>query len=348
MSSSRVGFGLVGLGMGGETHARELQHVPDAELVAVYGRNEDKARAFAQRFGAKRWYSDYRQFLDDREIHVADIVTPNGLHQDFAVPAAEAGKHVVVEKPLEISLARADAIIEACRRHRVQLSVIYQMRFGQAARRVKQALDAGLFGRLLLADVYDKEYRASSYYANDYWRGTRQYEGGGSLMTQSSHVIDLLHWMAGPVESVFAQRRTALHRIEVEDLVVATVTFRSGAVGVIESATCVSPAFKSRLELHGELGSAIMNGEHDELMFWEVRGSDEQIDAPPGFHFKDVSDPRLLPEIRHRLLLTDVVEAIREHRPPAVTGEEARKSLAIIMAIYESAERGVKVTLPES
>jgi predicted dehydrogenase len=348
MSTGRIGFGLVGLGMGAETHARELQHVPEAHLVAVYGRSEDKARAFAQRFGVKRWYSDYRRFLDDREIHVADILTPNGLHQDFAVPAAEAGKHVLVEKPLEISLARADAIIEACRRHRVQLSVIYQMRFGQAARRVKRTLDSGLFGRLLLADVYDKEYRPPSYYANDYWRGTRQYEGGGSLMTQSSHVIDLLQWMAGPVESVFAQRRTALHRIEVEDLVVATVTFRNGAVGVVESATCVSPAFKSRLELHGERGSAIMNGEHDELMFWEVQGFDERIDAAPGFHFKDVSDPRLLPEIRHRLQLTDVVDAIRENRAPSVTGEEARKSLAIILAIYESSKRGEKVTLPES
>jgi predicted dehydrogenase len=196
-----------------------------------------------------------------------------------------------------------------------------------------------------LADVYDKEYRAPSYYANDYWRGTRQWEGGGSLITQSSHVIDLIQWMAGPVESVFAHRRTALHRIEVEDLVVATLTFRNGAMGVVESATCVYPAFKSRLEIHGEQGSAIMNGEHDELMFWELRGAPERVDAPAGFHFGDLSDPRLLPEIRHRLQLQDVVDAIREDREPSVTGEEARKSLVIIRAIYESAERGAEVTL---
>ncbi len=345
MTTDRVGFGLVGLGMGAETHARELRHARNAELVAVFGRSEPKARAFAEQFGAKRWYSDYRRFLDDKDIHVADVITPNGLHQDFAVPAAESGKHVLVEKPLEISLARADAIIDACRRHHVTLSVIYQMRFGAAARRVKQALDAGLFGRLLLADVYDKEYRPPSYYANDYWRGTRQLEGGGSLMTQSSHVIDLIQWMAGPVQSVFARRRTAVHRIEVEDLVIATLSFRNGAVGIVESATCVYPAFKSRVEIHGEEGSAIMNGEHDQLMFWHIRGANERVDAPPGFQFGDLSDPRLMPEMRHRLQLQDVVDAIREGREPLVTGEEARKSLAIIFAIYESAERGTEVTL---
>jgi predicted dehydrogenase len=219
------------------------------------------------------------------------------------------------------------------------------MRFGTVARKLKHALQAGAFGRVILADAYDKEWRSPTYYANDYWRGTKEYEGGGSLMTQSIHVVDLLQWLVGPVDRVFAKKRTAVHRIEVEDLVVASLTFKNGALGVIESSTCAFPALKSRIEVHGEQGSAIMNGEHDELMFWDVVGSDEKVDAPLGFHFKDVSDPRLLPEIRHRLEFQDVVNAIREDRDPLVTGEEGRKSLAIVQAIYESAETGREIAV---
>ena len=346
MDGKQVGFGLVGLGMGGETHARELRAVKGAGLVAVYGRSEQKAKAFADRFGVKRWYTDFQRMLEDKDVDVVDIVTPNGLHRDFAMAAAEAGKHVLVEKPIEITLDRADAMIAACRRHKVKLAVILQMRFGVVARKLKQALEAGTFGRIVLADVYDKEYRSPAYYADDYWRGTKEYEGGGSLMTQSIHVVDLVQWLVGPVDRVFARKRTALHKIEVEDLAVVSLTFKNGALGVIESTTCTYPAFKSRIEVHGERGSAIMNGEHDELMFWDIAGSEERVDAPHGFHFKDLSDPRLMPEIRHRLELQDVVDAIREDRDPQVTGEEGRKSLAIVQAIYESAATGAEATVP--
>jgi UDP-N-acetyl-2-amino-2-deoxyglucuronate dehydrogenase len=309
----------------------------------VYSRSEDKARAFAQRFGAKRWYSDYRRFLDDKEIHVADIITPNGLHRDFAIAAAQARKHVIVEKPLEITLERADDIIRTCRQCGVKLAVILQMRFGDAARKVKQAVASGAFGRLLIGDVYDKEYRAPSYYADDYWRGTREYEGGGALMTQSIHVVDLIQWIMGPVRSVFGRTRTALHNIEVEDLAIASLVFENGAIGIIESATCAHPALKSRIEVHGEHGTAIFNGEHDELIFWELRTSAECIDNPPGFRLKDASNPRLMPEMRHRRQLQDVIDAIRADRDPTVTGEEARKSLAIVQAIYQSAATGHEV-----
>ena len=345
MRHERVRFALAGLGMGGETHARELQALPDAELVAVYGRDAAKAERFATKFGVKRWYADYRHLLEDREVDVVNVLTPNGLHRDFAVAAAEAGKHVVVEKPLEITLDRADDIIRTCRARGVKLAVILQMRFGDAARKIKQAVDSGAFGRLLIGDVYDKEYRAPSYYAGDYWRGTREYEGGGALMTQSIHVVDLLQWIMGPVRSVFGRTRTALHDIAVEDLAVASVVFENGAIGVIESATCAYPALKARIEVHGEHGTAIFNGEHDELIFWELRTSAERIDTPPGFRLKDVSDPRSMPEERHRRQLQDVINAIREDRDPAVTGEEARKSLAIVRAIYDSAATRREVLL---
>lgn len=343
MKAGKLGFGIVGAGLGAKIHALQLKELNEAELAAVYGRNEERAKGFANTHGAKRWYSDYRRMLDDKDVDVVIITTPNGLHKDFAIPAAEAGKHVVVEKPIEISLERAEAIINACRDNNVVLSVIYQLRFGKAVNKIKQAIDCGLFNKVFLCDAYDKEYREPSYYADDYWRGTRRFEGGGTLTTQSTHVIDLLQWFMGPVESVFAKKKTAVHRIEVEDLVVALLTFRNGALGVIESSTCTYPAFKSRIELHGENGSAIVNPEYDELVLWNIKGSDEKLDTPPGFKFTDVSDPHELPFIQHRYQLQDVIHAIKEGRDPLVTGEEAIKALCIKLAIYESAAQGREI-----
>jgi UDP-N-acetyl-2-amino-2-deoxyglucuronate dehydrogenase len=340
-----VCFGLVGLGMGGETHARQIPKVAGATLLAVSGRNADKARAFAERFNVPRVYARFDEMLEDPEVDVVTVVTPHGLHRDFAVQAAAAGKHVVVEKPLEITLGRAQEIISACNVNGVRLGVVFQMRFGNAAQRLKAAIDRGAFGRIIIADVIDKEFRAPEYYARDDWRGTKAYEGGGCLMTQSIHVLDLVQWLAGPVRSVFAKKKTALHAIEVEDLITAVATFDNGALGIIESSTAAYPAFKGRVEIHGTEGSAIISGEWDEIIFWDEKNAGERIDARPGFTFADVNDPRLMPEDRQRIQIEDFVDAIRVGREPAVTGEEALKSLAIAMAIYESAQQAREITV---
>ena len=346
MKDGQVCYGLVGLGMGGETHARQLATLRDARLAAVHGRDENKTKAFAKKFNVPKTYARFEALLEDPEIDVVNVATPNGLHRDFATKAARAGKHVVVEKPLEITLARALEIVEACERNRVVLGVIFQMRFGKSATRLKRAIDEGRLGRLLVADAIDKEYRPPEYYARDYWRGTRALEGGGCLTTQSVHVIDLLQWLAGPVESVYAKTRTAFHSIETEDYGVALVTFGSGALGVIESSTAVKPSMKSRVEIHGTEGSAIINGEWDQTFFWDV-GDDEKIDAPEEFRFTDIDDPRGMPEERHGLLFADINAAIRERRAPRISGREALESVAITEAIYTSAESGREVSVSE-
>lgn len=343
MKSGKVGFAIVGAGLGAKIHALQFKDLDDAELVAVYGRNAQKAENFAKAYGIERWYSDYQRMLDNKDIDAVIIVTPNALHKEFAVLAAEAKKHVVIEKPIEVSMDRAKAIVDACREHKVVLSVIYQLRFGKTVGRIKQAIDSGLFSKVFLCDAYDKEYREPSYYADDYWRGTQEFEGGGALTTQSTHVIDLLQWFMGPVESVFAKKKTAVHDIEVEDLAVAVLTFRNGGLGVLESSTCTYPAFKSRMELHSENGSVIVNPEYDELVFWNVKNSSENFDTPPGFTFTDVSDPHALPFERHLFQLKDVIQSIKEGRDPLVTGEEGLKALAIKEAIYESAALGKEV-----
>ncbi len=346
MADREISFGLVGLGMGGATHAREIAKLDGARLAAVYGRDENKAEAFAKEFGAPRFYSRFEDLLADTEVDVVNVLTPNGLHGEFAIAAARAGKHVVVEKPLEITVARSLEIIEACEENGVTLSPVFQMRFGDSVLRLKRAIDDGRLGKLMIADAIDKEGRPPEYYSRDPWRGTHALEGGGSLMTQSIHVIDQLHFLAGPVESVFAKTRTVRHDIETEDYVAAVATFKNGATGVIESSTAVKPALKARIEIHGTDGSAIVNGEWDETYLWDV-GDDEKIDAPPGFRFTDTNDPRTMPEARHGRMLADVVAAVRNGRSPRITGREALWSVAICEAIYRSAELGKEVSVSE-
>ena len=338
-----VGFALVGAGLGAKIHASQLAEMEQADAVAVYARNGERARAFADRYGIGKAYSDYREMLADGDVDAVIITTPNGLHLEFAAPAAEAGKHVVIEKPLEISMDRAERIVAACRKHNVLHSVIYQLRFGIAANRVRDAIRSGQLGKVFLCDAYDKEYREPSYYGNDPWRGTRELEGGGALMTQSTHVIDLLQWLAGKVKSVYAKKKTAVHDIEVEDLAIAMLTFESGALGVLQTATSTYPGFKSRIEIHGENGSVIFTPEYDRMVFWRVRDSAERVDTPADFDFADVSDPHLLPFVWHRRQLQDIAEAIVEGREPSVTAEDGLAAMRIKEAIYESAESGREV-----
>lgn len=345
MNNGKFGFGIVGTGAAAETHARQIQELPEAAVTAVYGRNANKAREFAARFGVKQWYSDFRRLLDDRGVDIVDVITPHGAHQEFAVPAAKAGKHVVVEKPIETTLDRADAIIEACREHNVKLSVIYQMRFGNEVRRLKQAVDSGRFGRIVLGAAYDKGFRDASYYATKPWKASRAESGGGCVMISTIHFIDLLLWVMGPVETVVAKRKTATHDIDVEDVGAAIATFRNGAIGVVESSTSTYPSFKSWIEVHGERGSAIVSGEYDQTYLWNVMEEPDAVDAPKNFQFRDVTDAGLYPELRQRYQLQDVIDAIKENRLPLVTGEEARRSLAFVLAMYESAETGREVSV---
>ncbi|MAT94367.1 MAG: oxidoreductase [Halioglobus sp.] len=343
MKKQTYGIGLVGIGMGGVTHATQFAEIDELEFVACFGRNPEKAEAFGRKYGAKRWYSDFDAFCADDDLDFVVVCTPNGLHAKYAIPLAEAGKHLIVEKPLEISREAAHSIIDACEKNNVSLSTIYQMRFGEAATKIKQAVAAGELGDILQIDAYDKAFREVSYYRDDAWRGTVEFEGGGTLTTQTTHLIDLMQWIGGPVESVYADCRTAYHDIEVEDLANVMLKFQSGANGVIVSSTCFRPAMKSRIEIHGTKGSAIFNGEYDELYFWQVDGDPEKIDAPEGFTFGDVTNPYLFPMERHRANLLEVLAAHEEGRESMVSGREALKAEEIILAIYESSRQGKRV-----
>ncbi len=345
MKNGKIGFGLVGTGMSGGFMAKELNFVEGGELVAVCSRNEANVRAFAETHDARHWFTDYRRLVEHDDVDVVIVSLPTGLHADVMIAASNAGRHALVEKPLDINLERADRMIDACRTNKTKLGVIFQMRFGAVARTLKEAVDSGRLGRVFLADAVDKSSRTAAYYNSAAWRGTRALEGGGCLMTQSIHIIDLLQYLMGPVRSVMGRVATQVHDIEVEDTATAVVNFTSGAIGIIESTSSVPTALKSRLEFHGETGTVVANAQYDRFILWDLEGDEGRVEVDRNFELTDIDDPWAYPQTRHRVQLQDMVDAIREDRDPVLTGEDARVSLEIIMAIYESSRLGKEIFL---
>jgi UDP-N-acetyl-2-amino-2-deoxyglucuronate dehydrogenase len=346
------GFGIIGCGMIAEFHTRAINEIDGARVVAAFSRSEaNGAKIAGLAGGGCRVYDDLDAMLAHPGLDVVCVCTPSGAHLDPSVKAARAGKHVVVEKPLEITLPRCDAIIAACDAAGVRLCTIFPSRFTAANIALKRAIDAGRFGRLTLGDTYVKWWRTQQYYDSGGWRGTWDLDGGGALMNQSIHNVDLLQWLMGDVDTVQALTATLVHeRIEVEDTAVAALRFRNGALGVIEAATSAFPGLLKRTEIHGEHGSARV--EQDDITLWEFQakapGDDEvlaTLNAAGGFK-AGASDPRGITHVGHRDQLADFLQAIDTDRPALVDGREGRKSVEIIRAIYQSARTGQTALLP--
>lgn len=346
------GFGIIGCGMIAEFHTRAILEIEDARVLGAFSRNPQNTAKIAAIAGSGcETYSNLATMLRHPEIDVVCVCTPSGAHLEPAVAAADAGKHVVVEKPLEINLDRCDQIIRACEQARVRLCTIFPSRFSPANQRLKRAIDAGRFGRLTLGDTYVKWWRTQQYYDSGGWRGTWALDGGGALMNQAIHNVDLLYWLMGEVESVTALTATLAHaRIEVEDTAVACVQFRNGALGVIEAATSAYPGLLKRTEIHGSGGSARV--EQDDITLWEFhdpRPEDAELQAALTqlqSGNSGASDPRGISHAGHREQLIDFLRAIDEKRPPLVDGREGRRSVEIIRAIYQSARTGKRIPLP--
>lgn len=342
----KIGFALIGAGNIAKIHAQAIRAIPGAEVRVVCSRREEPGRALAALYNAA-WLPDYHEAVARDDVDVVSICTPSATHADIAEAAAQAGKHLVIEKPIDVTLERADRILRAADRPGLKMTCIFPSRFTAGARAAKEAVEQGRLGRLALADAYVKWYRPQSYYDGS-WRGTWAGDGGGALINQSIHSIDLLQWLAGPVESVFGRVATLAHRMETEDTASAVLTFRSGALGVIQGATSCWPGDRARVELHGDKGAIVL--EEARITRWKL------ADAAPDEEAKMLaleeaggsgsSDPMGIGYELHRRQIADLVEAIREDRPPAIGGAEARKALEIILAIYRSAQTGAIVKLP--
>jgi len=344
------GFGIIGLGSIAKTHAEALLHAKGCRLVSGYHANKEKATAFCSHFGAKG-YDDLEAFLSDPALDVVLIATPSGSHLESALASIAHKKHVLIEKPLEVTVERCDQLISAAQREQVVLGSIFQSRSYGAAKAIKKALEEGRFGQLTLLDAQIKWYRSQAYYDSAAWRGTWQYDGGGILMNQGIHAIDLLQWFGGPVSEIYGATATLTHeRIEVEDTAVATLRFANGALGVIEGTTGTYPGFLKRIEVCGSQGSAIL--EEDSLLTWkfrEERIEDElirtQFSKEHGSKV-DATQSSGLDFAGHQGVFEDFVQALRENRDPTISGKEARKPVEIIEAIYASARGRVPVSLP--
>ncbi len=348
---NKIRFGIIGGGMIGPFHAEAISQLDDAELIGVATTREKTAKPFAERFGVKAWYTDYHKLLQRDDIDVVNICTPPFLHEEMTIAAVKEGKHVLVEKPIAINLREADRMIEACEKAGVKLGVIFQSRFKRNVKRIKEAIDKGDFGKLVVGDAYVKWFRTQEYYDSAAWRGTWDKEGGGALINQAIHTIDLLQWFMGEVDTLYAFIDTAIHRIEVEDVAVAALRFKSGAMGVIEGSTAIYPGLPRKLEIHGEKGTVIFEG--DEIKLWNFIGQEkEKKEEEKVREFKDkkLGDTSLDPTHHsienHKLQIKDFVEAVREDREPLVNGLEGRKALEIIRAIYKSAKAGRAVKFP--
>jgi len=347
-----VRYGVIGCGAIHSVHCDALQNVEGAVLAGVYDVVEEKGAKAGEKYGVPSAKSIDELFA---LVDAVTVCVPSGLHAEVGILAANAGKHVLVEKPIDVSIEAATRLIHACDRSGVKLGTISQHRFSESVRKLRDAAQSGEFGKLLEGDAYIKWYRTQKYYDSGDWRGTWKLDGGGCLINQGVHYIDMIQWIMGGVHSVQAQVRTAAHDIEVEDIATALVEYKNGAIGVIQGSTSFFPGLAERLEVHGKYGSVILEGDKPKL--WKIDaeaaaeglyGGGVLMQPTPSLHLHDqedvvtaaANDPTALWGEQHRLQIQDFTDAILKNQEPAITGLMALEPLKVILAIYESSRNG--------
>ena len=337
-----VRFGLIGCGRVAPRHAQSLIQLSDTQLVAVADIREDRARRFSAEYGAQA-YMDYDDMMARPDIDAVTVCVPSGLHAQVAIDVLQAGKHVLVEKPIALNLADADSMIATAREAGLTLGVVLQNRYNSPVQQVRTLIDQGRLGKLYLGSVCVRWYRPQSYY-EDGWHGTLSMDGG-ALMNQSIHHLDALQWFLGPVASVYAYTATLAHTMESEDVGVAVVRFRSGALATIEGSTLTWPQnLEGSVALFGERGSIKIGGTAlSRITLWKVDG---ELEREAEILTSQRVDPPTVYGYSHREVIHDFARALLDGHEPSTPGPEARKSLALVLAIYESARRGRQVQLP--
>ncbi|MVZ60709.1 Gfo/Idh/MocA family protein [Sphingobacterium humi] len=345
MNVDNFGFGLIGTGAIAHIHAAAIKAIANAQLIGAYNRTAEKAAFFAQQHDCKS-YQSLEELLKDDSIAIVCICTASGAHLEAAEKAIRAGKHCLIEKPLEITVDRCNEIIQLAEEHNVLIGTIFPTRFYPNSLKIKQKLTDGGFGDLVMGSAYIKWHRSAAYYASAAWRGTWAFDGGGALMNQGIHAVDMLLWYMGEAVSVSALSANRVHQnIEVEDTVVASIKFKNGALGSIECTTAAFPGTAKKIEIIGSKGSAIL--EENSLTLWEFEGdsTDSQVQQAEAAVSGGVSDPMAIGHYGHQLQVEDFLAAIQGKHSPLIDGQEGKKSVALISAIYESAKTGQTVYL---
>ncbi|MCD6598130.1 MAG: Gfo/Idh/MocA family oxidoreductase [Bacteroidales bacterium] len=337
--SGKLKIGIVGCGTIADIQAQAIQQSGNLEMVSLYSRSGKNASGMGEKFNV-RWHTDWDKFIADPLIDAVSICTPSGNHLDYGEMSARAGKHVIVEKPIEITIERAKRLIQVCVENRVALAVIYQSRFIPEIEEVKGELDKHVIGKLIIADANIKWFRSQDYYDSGAWRGTFALDGGGVLINQAIHTIDLFQWFMGDVKSIFGKIATLTHeRLEGEDNAMAVVEFKSGAIGVITGSTSIQPAQPRHIELHGEKGSIIIDGDDVSILKGGTKPAKQEKAKATG-----ASSPLQGFSIEpHKKQFEAIADAISKGHEPPVSGKDSLKSLAIVLGIYESSKTGLPV-----
>ncbi len=345
------GMAVVGTGMIGNFHAEAIKTLDGAKLVAACDVVEDRARAFGEKHDCKA-YSQLEKLLADDAVDIITIGTPSGLHLEPAVAAAQAGKHVIVEKPIEITLERIDRLLEAHDKAGTTIGSVFNTRFAPTTRLFHDAIRAGRFGRLTFGMAFGPWWRDQAYYDQGGWRGTWKLDGGGAMMNQGIHTIDLLQYLMGPVASVRACTATLAHtNVEVEDTAAVALEFASGALGTIACTTSMWPGHFRIVEVAGDAGSVAMS--ESNFLFWQFREETDEDNRIRDEHLRfptvaaGASDPSAgLTADLHRANFAEFLAALDANKQPAISGAEARKAVEIIVAAYKSAREGKPISLP--
>lgn len=339
-----LNFALVGCGRIAKRHADLLKNnqIQNARLVAVCDTVLDRAKGFGQKYEVPH-YLDMDEMMKKEKIDVVSVLTPSGMHAEHVLRLADHGQHIVVEKPMALTLTDADAMIQKCEEKGIHLFVVKQNRFNVPVVKMREAFSAGRFGQIVMGTVRVRWSRDQSYYDQDSWRGTWRYDGG-VFTNQASHHVDLLLWMLGEVETVYARSGTFLVKTETEDTGVAILKFTSGALGVIEATTAVRPKdLEGSISILGSGGTVEISGfAVNEIRHWDfVDESPEDATVRKNF---SVNPPNVY-GFGHKTYLDHVVEVVESGKAALVSGLEGRKSLEVLTAIYESIETGCEVNM---
>ena len=340
----KVKFALIGCGRISENHLDAIKQVSVAELAAVCDIDEEKAKKTALENGLSAWYTDIDKMIEEVKPDVCCILTPSGMHSEHAVRVAKHGVNVLCEKPLDISISKMNAIINACKENNVKLGCIFQRRTFDAAIAVKEAIEKGAFGKLTIGSANLRYYRNQAYYDSGDWRGTWELDGGGAFMNQGVHGVDMLSWIMGGVESVYAKCDKLCWDIDVEDTAVVVVKFKNGAVGTIECCTTAYPGLDTVFHVSGSQGNVIFGDSG--IYQWQFM--DENLIKPEtSGNMGGINCAYKGGNIGHILQIEDMANTIIENRDPMITGEDARESVKIILAIYESARSGKEINIKD-
>jgi predicted dehydrogenase len=331
----KIRIAILGCGTIGDVHARAIAELPElCTLAAICDVSPERAEAYAKKYNTKG-YSDYAEMLADPDIDAVSICTPSGMHADQAIMAMEAGKHVLCEKPMALTTRDAERICECEARTKKTLSVIFQMRFIEDMQYLKRVIADGMLGTLVFCDLYMKYWRDEAYFKVSPWRGTFAMDGGGALMNQGIHGVDIMHFLCGAPRLLTAKVKTLVHNIETEDTAVAAVEYPSGALGVIQASTSANPGFDRRIEIHGSRGYAVVIDAHIEKLFVDGKFLiDKKIETGAGTK----SDPTKMSHDKHTLQMKNFVRALRGEEELLSTSLDGLKAVSFIEKVYEASK----------